>query len=81
MQTDLSRELFPDVFPGGHQLGPLFNQGVRTPGLAVGYIAGNGEHFPVLLQGAAGGNAGAAIFARLDDQNTQGQAADNPVGD
>ena len=81
MQADLSGQFFPDVFPGGDQLGPLFNQRVRAPGLAVGHIAGDSEHFPVLLQGAAGGNAGAAIFARLDDQNTQGQAADNPVGD
>jgi hypothetical protein len=54
LEADLGGKIFPHVFPGGDQLGALFNQLVRSPGALVGDVAGDSEQVAVLVGGAAG---------------------------
>src|ERR1700681_3439701 len=77
----IRRKLFPHVFPRGNELRSLLDQGIRAPGILVGYVARNGVDVAVLFEGAAGSDARAAVFRGFDHQYAGGRAADDPVAD
>ena len=68
-----------------HVLGPLAqgralaDQVVGPPGARVQRRAGDGEHFPALLGGQAGGDQRAAPQLGLHDDDALGKAGDQPV--
>ena len=79
LEADFGGEFLEDILPGGGQLGSLLDEGVGGPGEFVGDVAGDGEDFPALLQGAAAGDAGAAELSGFDHQDAARQAADDAV--
>jgi hypothetical protein len=56
-------EILPHVFPGRHQLGALFNECVRSPGILVGDVARHGKDVAILLECEACGDARAEYSA------------------
>jgi hypothetical protein len=50
-------KFFPYVFPGRHQHGALLDEGVRSPGISVGDVAGHRKHVAILFERTACGDA------------------------
>ena len=75
------RDFFPNIIPGGDQLGTLFDKGVRPPGILVGHVAGHRVDVAPLLQSATRGDASSAIFGSFDHEHTDRETADDPVAD
>ena len=55
----------------------MFDQGVRSPGILVGDIAGNDEYLSILFQSAARCDPGAAVFVGFQHENADRNAADD----
>jgi len=63
----------------GGELGALFDQGVRSPGIFAGDIAGYGEHLSILFQRAARCDPGAALFGDFHHENDDRNATDDAI--
>jgi len=67
------------VLPGRDRPGPFPDEAVRPGAELGGHVARNGHDLPVLGQGQLGRDERAAPAGRLDHDQAQGQAADDPV--
>src|ERR1700679_171143 len=77
--TDLRRQILPDVLPGGDKFSSLPNEHVGRPRALVRHVAGNSKEIPVLLRSAARGNARAGVLRCFHHQNTNTKPAENAV--
>jgi len=66
------REFFPNIFPGCHQLGALFNERIETTGIFVSHVPRRRKYVAILLQRATRGNPRATVFGSLHDQDANG---------
>ena len=66
-KPQILREFLPNVFPRGHPLRALLDEGIRPPGIFVRDVSGDGKDFAILLECTTGNDARAAVLGSFDD--------------